>query len=453
MLKLKPLNYFLLLISFISYCLIACWIERYQATSLLSTFGLLFFVYLWVLRSETKGEISFWIYAAILFRLCFLFATPHLSDDFYRFIWDGRLLAAAVHPFAKLPRYYIENNIIIAGIDQHLFSKLNSPDYFTIYPPVNQFVFWVAAKLAFGSILSSVIIIRLFIIASEIGTIWVINKILNHYKLPAKNVLLYALNPLVVIELTGNLHFEALVIFFLLLSYWLFIKGKLVSSAIHFSLAVCTKLIPLIFLPLLLCRLGWKKSIVYYLIVGVSTVLLFLPLLNADFTSGLNQSIGYYFKKFEFNASIYYLVREWGFWKYGYNIIQTVGWKLAIMCASAILLFTIIDGIKVNRTSNIEHRTSNLLAPSLFILLIYFTFATVVHPWYITTLLAFSVFTTYRFPLIWTALIFLTYVGYTRDGFSEYLWVTAFEYIVVISYLVYELIWKKEKSSVWCYLL
>lgn len=444
--KQKPLNYFLLLISFISYCLIAFQIERYETTQLLVSFGLLFLIYVWVLRSESETEISFWILAAILFRLCFLFSTPLLSDDFYRFIWDGRLLAAGIHPFAELPRYYIENTTIIPGIDKSLFDKLNSPDYFTIYPPVNQFVFWVAAKLSFGSITSSSLVIRLFILASEIGTIWLIKKILHHYQLPARNALLYALNPLVIIELTGNLHFEALLIFFLFLSYWLLITGKLISSAISFSLAICTKLVPLILLPLMFSRLGWKKSSIYYLVIGVSTILLFFPLLNAEIISGFNESIGYYFKKFEFNASIYYLVREWGFWKYGYNIIQTVGWKLAAYCTVAILLFATIDGIKVNRLTNIEHRTSNIFTASLFVLLLYLAFATVVHPWYTTTLLALSVFTTFRFPIVWSALIFLTYVGYSPDGFSENLWVTAFEYMLVFGYLAYELIWKKEKS-------
>jgi alpha-1,6-mannosyltransferase len=446
--KQKPLCYFLLLISFISYCLVAFQIERYETTPLLVSFGLLFLIYVWVLRSERETEISFWILAAILFRLCFLFSTPLLSDDFYRFIWDGRLLAAGVHPFAELPRYYIENNTIIPGIDKSLFDKLNSPDYFTIYPPVNQFVFWVAAKLSFGSITSSILVIRLFILASEIGTIWLIKKILHYYQLPARNALLYALNPLVIIELTGNLHFEALLIFFLLLSYWLLITGKLISSAISFSLAICTKLVPLIFLPLMFSRLGWKKSSIYYLVIGVSTILLFLPLLNAEIISGFNESIGYYFKKFEFNASIYYLVREWGFWKYGYNIIQTVGWKLAAYATLTILIYTLWDYIQNSklRIQTTDFKVRNLPNTFLIILCIYFAFATIVHPWYITTLLALSVFTTYRFTLVWTPLIFLTYVGYTNNGFSENLWITSFEYIVVTCYIVYELIWKKEKS-------
>jgi hypothetical protein len=306
----------------------------------------------------------------------------------------------------------------------------------------------VAARLSFGSILSSVIVIRLFILASEIGTIWLIKKILHHYQLPARNALLYALNPLVIIELTGNLHFEALLIFFLLLSYWLLITGKLISSAISFSLAICTKLVPLIFLPLMFSRLGWKKSSIFYLVVGVSTILLFLPLLNAEIISGFNESIGYYFKKFEFNASIYYLVREWGFWKYGYNIIQTVGWKLAAYATLTILIYTSWDYIQNSklRIQTTDFKVRNLPNAFLIILCIYFAFATIVHPWYVTTLLALSVFTIFRFTLVWTVLIFLTYIGYTNNGFSENLWITSFEYIVVTCYFVYELIWKKEKS-------
>ncbi|MFM9837612.1 MAG: glycosyltransferase 87 family protein [Cyclobacteriaceae bacterium] len=452
MLKQKPFNYFLLFTSLVFYFLLAFWIERHQTNLLLPAFGFLFASYLWVSRAENPNEILFWVYASILFRCCFLFSLPHLSDDFYRFIWDGRLLSEGYHPFAELPRYYIENKISIEGIDQALFHKLNSPDYFTIYPPINQFIFWIATKLSPDSIIGSVIAMRLFILASEIGSLWLIKKILYHYRLPEKKILLYAVNPLVIIELTGNLHFEALMIFFLLLSFWLLIKNKLTLSAIQFSLAICSKLLPIILLPLLLGRLGWKKSILYYLIVGAFCLLLFLPLLEMEIIYGFRESIGYYFKKFEFNASIYYLVREWGFWKYGYNIIQTVGIKLAKYCAGANLLYALWDFIQNSklRIDNKALSTVNRSLPTayLFVFTIYFAFATIVHPWYITTLLAFSVFTKFRFPIAWIGLIFLTYSGYTVNGFSENLWITTIEYVVVIGYLAYELIWEKKKLFV-----
>jgi alpha-1,6-mannosyltransferase len=454
--KQRPINYILFAGAFILYCLFAFYIQRYQTLLLLVSFGILFLSYLWISNKVDIADVSFWIYAAIIFRCCFLFALPPLSDDFYRFIWDGRLLAAGYHPFAELPRYYIENKIAINGIDVALFEKLNSPDYFTIYPPVNQFIFWLSAKLFSGSILGSVLLMRSFVLAAEIGTLWVMRKLLKHYRLPEKRILLYALNPLVIIELTSNLHFEALMIFFLLFGYWLMIKEKIVWSSLLFSLAICTKLLPVILLPLLFVRLGWRKSIVYYSLVGLCCALLFLPLLNREIIEGFRESLGYYFKKFEFNASIYYIVREWGYWKYGYNIIQTVGVKLAMYCAGSILLYTLWDFIRssslAGRQAKLETRNSNIayrLLPTayLFTFAIYFAFATTVHPWYITSLLAFSAFSKFRFSVIWTGLIFLTYASYSQNGFSENLWVTTIEYVIVIGYLAYELIWKKEKLS------
>jgi hypothetical protein len=451
----SPRIYFLFFLFFIGYILFANYLQRSDGYSITISFIVLFIVYWMAIRTDRNEEINFWISAAILFRLCFMVSIPSLSDDFYRFIWDGQLLSQGHHPFAHVPRYYIENDILTTDAQRVLFNHLNSPDYFTIYPPINQFIFYLSVKISGNSILQSVVMMRIFIITAEVGSILIIKKLLQQYHQLKKNILVYALNPLVIIELTGNLHFEALMIFFLLLSFWLVTKSKLLASAVSFSLAICSKLLPIILLPLLLARLGWKKSLLYYLAVFITCLLLFLPLLNTEIISGFRESIGYYFKKFEFNASIYYLVREWGFWNYGYNIIQTVGWKLGAWCAASILLFTLFDAYLNKSIVNSQQPTANsrqstvdrrLFTSCLFIFTIYFAFATVVHPWYISTLLAFSIFTRFRFVILWTGIIFLTYLGYTSTGFTENLWLTAFEYATVFGYLAYELIWKREKQ-------
>jgi alpha-1,6-mannosyltransferase len=375
-------------------------------------------------------------------------ALPNLSDDFYRFIWDGRLLAAGYHPFAELPRYYIGHHANIPGIDQVIFNQLNSPDYFTVYPPVNQFVFWLSAKISPHSVLGSVVVIRALIILAEVTSLWLMRKILNHFNLGVKNILVYALNPLVIVELTGNLHFEAFLILFLLLSFWFLIRGKTWVSALQFGLAICSKLIPVILFPLLIARLGARKSIQFYLLAVAFSIILFLPLLNSEIVSGLRESLGYYFKRFEFNASIYYLVRAWGFENYGYNIIQTVGWKLALWCTMVILVCGFLEGSFKTPLNGKEPMGSEgrlavdkeLMSSVVFVLAIYFAFATVVHPWYVTTLVAFSVFGKFRFAIVWSGLIILTYAGYTKDSFAENLWLTTFEYVLVIGYLAYDLL-------------
>jgi alpha-1,6-mannosyltransferase len=270
-----------------------------------------------------------------------------------------------------------------------------------------------------------VFVMKLVILLSEIGSLLILRKLLLYYKLPASRSLLYALNPLVILELNGNVHMEAIMIFFLLLGILFLVREKLILSGIAISLAICVKLIPLILLPALLPRLGWKKAFIYYSIVGLMTLLLFLPLLDENILAGFQNSLSYYFKKFEFNASIYYLVREWGYWYYGYNIIQTAGWLLGAVSASIILY---ISFVSFNSNSG-AYGERKLLVIFLFVMLSYFLFTTTLHPWYITTLF-----------------VFLTYAGYSANDYSENLWLVAIEYLSVLGYLAYEFLWKRKES-------
>lgn len=460
MLKQKSIDYSLLLILLLLYSFLGFVVKRHETFSLLSAYFAAFIIYIYIALRFSDDTVNFWCYASILFRAVLLFSVPNLSDDFYRFIWDGRLLASGHHPFAEVPAFYIKHNISVPGIDEELFLKLNSPDYFTIYPPLAQFIFWLSVKLSPQSIYGSLLVMKCIIFVSEIGSVLVIRKLLVHLKFTPKRVLLYALNPLIILELTGNIHLEAVLIFFLLFSILLLYHQKLLFSGIVFSLAICVKLIPLIFLPALLPQLGWKKALQFYFIVGVTCIVFFLPLWEKEMIDGFQNSLAYYFKKFEFNASIYYLVREWGYWYYGFNIIQTVGWKLGLVCFLMIVIISIVSPWsmvhspwlvpKSNRPSTPDHRLwtmdHGLFITFTLILLTYFLFTTTLHPWYIGTLLALSIFTEFRFTLLWTALIFLTYAGYSLHGFHENLAVTTLEYISVLGYLAYELLWKRKYS-------
>jgi len=450
----KKFSYFAAIISLLAYFIIGYHFARYETVPLFLTYGILFLIYLWVIREASDKQAQFWILAAFIFRISLLMAVPSLSDDFYRFIWDGRLLASGYHPFAELPGYYLESGVNVPGIDKALFENLNSPEYFTIYPPFAQFVFWLSVKVSPNSILVSIVAMRSMIILAEVGSIFIMRSLLRKFDLPIKNILLYVLNPLVILELTGNLHFEAFVIFFLLVGTYLIIDKKVIKSALSFSVAICTKLLPLIFIPLLLLRLGWKKAFVYCTIILSSCLLLFIPLWDREIVTGFSQSLGLYFKKFEFNSSLYYLVREYGFWSKGFNIIQSTGWKLGLMAGILIVVYAIISSLIAKSrsiilpklSSTVDYRLFTLPFALLWTLCIYFLFTTTLHPWYITTLLALSIFTQFRFPMVWTAFIFLTYIGYSQDGFSENLWITFVEYLVVFGYIVYELVWKKEQQ-------
>ncbi|MBA4055670.1 MAG: hypothetical protein C0490_13225 [Marivirga sp.] len=454
MIKQKSIDYGLLVISLILYAYLGFIVERHETYGLLISYFAVFAIYLYVIFKSDEDRIAHWIFASVLFRTLLVFSVPNLSDDFYRFIWDGRLWASGYHPFAEIPSYYVTNDNSIEGINAELFQKLNSPDYFTIYPPVAQFIFWLSVKLSPHSIYGSLLTMKLVVLMAEIGSIVVIKKILSQYNLGRSRVLVYALNPLVILELTGNIHLEAVLIFFLLLSLFFLNKQNLFPSGLAFSFAVCVKLIPLIFLPAILPTLGWKKALPFYLIITVTCLILFLPLWNVKIIEGFQNSLGYYFNKFEFNASIYYLVRACGYWYYGFNIVGIAGWTLGLISCILILILSTrpwwswwSERIAADPVIDDSSTNPRLFETGMFVLLTYLLFTTTLHPWYITTLLAISVFTNFRFTILWTALIFLTYAGYSESGFEENLWFTALEYISVLGYLAYELLWKRKYLS------
>ncbi len=423
------------LLSLAGYCAIGYFTQRHDTHQLVLLYILLWIPYAYFCLNAESGDLKILLILGLLCRLSLFFSIPTLSDDFYRFIWDGRLLSQGIHPFTHLPSYYIEIEQAIPGINETLFEMLNSKGYFTIYPPVCQFIFSMAALVAPDSIIGSVMVIRTFIGGAEIGSIFLILKLIGIYKLPTRNVLLYALNPLVILELTGNLHFEALMVFFSLAAIYYLKKKRQAMSAIMLALAVASKLLPLIYLPLVYKRVGASRFTKYIIITLLFSLLLFSPLLTIDLIKGMQKSLVLYFQKFEFNASIYYLLRQLGFWILGFNTITYLGIGLAIITFAAILYYTVY-----------ERKTRQLLPEAMLMVnLIYLLFATTVHPWYIIPLLALGAVSQIRFQVVWSFIIFFTYVGYSSTGFRELYWIVWAEYLIAIGYLLYEIAWLNSK--------
>src|SRR5690554_6818129 len=100
MLKQRPLNYILLTTSLVLYGIAGYILERHDSALLVSAFTMLFILYGWIWFTANDVSSTFWMYAAVLLRVSLLFAIPALSDDAYRFLWDGHLVAHGYHPFA-----------------------------------------------------------------------------------------------------------------------------------------------------------------------------------------------------------------------------------------------------------------------------------------------------------------------------------------------------------------
>ena len=275
---------------------------------------------------------------------------------------------------------------------------------------------------------------RVILIFADVVTFIFIRKLLQQLKLPKHQALWYFLNPLVIIELTGNLHFEGLMVMCLLISIYLLLKKKWIWAAVLFGLSVSVKLLPLVLLPLFFHyfrkqeRLNIYKLIAFYGITFLTVVITFLPFFSVELIQNFGDSVALWFNKFEFNASIYYLIRWIGFQTVGWNIIGVAGKILPI-----VILVTIL-GFSFFRNNNSE---KTLFVSMLSALSIYFLLSTTVHPWYVVTPLAISIFTHYKYLLVWSFTMILSYSAYGINGFNEQLWLVGLEYVLVVLSFVF----------------
>ncbi|MEO9532133.1 MAG: glycosyltransferase family 87 protein [Crocinitomicaceae bacterium] len=371
---------------------------------------------------------------AIIARLILLMAVPELSNDFYRFIWDGELMTKGINPYAHVPNDLISQgpfyNDFYMRTLFHGMGELSQSNY-SCYPVLNQLLFLLPTSL-FDSIQANVISLKVIMILADVGVIFIGRKILILLKKPAHLIWLYALNPFVILEFSGNLHFEGVMIFFILLSIYLIMTERWMFAALFFGFAIQIKLIPILLIPFLYKRLKWRKSLGFtamttFVVVGMSALLI-----NEAFLGNFMQSINLYFNNFEFNASLYNLLEEYTFSTKGYSEIAVDGPFLSKIGTVCILCLAIFRAVKNDQ---------QVFSGMMFALLIYYLFATTVHPWYISLILIFSIFTNYKLGLVWSIVVMLSYFAYSNPNFEENMLFITIEYLCVLIVAVFE-IWK-----------
>ena len=451
--KLNKAAILIAILSVLFYTLFAYSLVRTDYAKLIMLYTALFFLF-YKLVQLLKSDIKLLTWLAFGFRAIFILAIPNLSQDFYRFIWDGRIILEGINPYLFTVESFISNAAIPIAQTQELYDGMGvlNASHFSNYPPINQLCFVIAGLFAGKSILGSVMIMRLIIITADFGTLYFGIKLLKKCNIPVQHIFWYILNPFIIIELTGNLHFEGVMIFFLTWSLYLLYIGKWQFSAVILALSISVKLIPIIFLPLFFqwftkesnlvnrwipCFRGATKLVSFYAIVCITTILLFIPFYSSEFINNYAETIGLWFQNFEFNASMYYIAREIGYSFRGYNEIAVIGKTIP----SIVITFVLVISFFRNNKTLVQLITAMLLALSF-----YYFISTTVHPWYLATLLILSVFTNYKFPLVWSFIIILSYLAYLNVDSAdktENLWIIGLEYVVVYGVFLWEVFFKK----------
>ena len=419
-------------LSLITYIFFCYCTERHEHISIsLCVLGLFTF-YVLLLKLDLSTGVM--IKIGLVFRLIILISTPNLSQDFYRFFWDGQLILNGFNPYLNTPNQIIISKLISFPEMNEIYELMGSlsQNNYSNYPPIHQIITFLALLITDKSIITSIISLRLILILFDLGILFYGIKLLKKLKKPKNIIFIYFLNPLVILELTGNLHLEGVMVFFMILSFYHLYRKKEIYSGIFLGLSILTKLIPLIILPLFLYRLGLKKSIRFIITITGVISTGFAPFIN--FTSLINysKSINLWFSNFEFNASFYYALKE--IFK-GFNI-RLIDYMVYVIPISILIVLTYLISMKKNKTQDI-------LTQSLIILTTYLFISTTIHPWYIIPLIFLSCFTNYRYPIFWSLTIFLSYFSYYEIQVNENHFLLAIEYGLLIGILFYEIYFKK----------
>ncbi len=427
-----------LLLTLFSFTLIVLgyYLPRTAIFNLFLFFGISYGIFISIYHFFKQNHFSIWwgIGAAVCIRLLLFGAMPMLSDDFYRFVWDGHLVWNGINPYLFNPMETMDlNSWFHNSFFSNLLDQMNSPEYYTVYTPLNQFFFMLAAGFGGQDLFLNLLWLKIFLLIFELINFYLLFKILSTLRQPAYRLLLYALNPLVILETAANVHFEALVLTGLLGTVYGYLKMKPFFSATFWSLAVATKLTPLMFGPLLMRAFKLKPGIRFFAVSGFLIFLALLPLLWDKSFEGFMVSLKLFQGKFEFNASLYYLLREVGIWWLGYNPIATLSPLLNLVILLLILLF-------VSKAKEVQGR--DFVEFFIKIYLIYFLLQPVVHPWYIIPALGLSIFTEKKAFLAWSGLIFLSYHAYAHLQFEENGGILLLEYLVLFLFIIWDYLGK-----------
>jgi hypothetical protein len=211
---------------------------------------------------------------AIACRLVVLFEPPTLSSDVYRYAWDGVVQHAGINPFR-----YVPGDLALKALrepNQDLFDNMNRRDYaHTIYPPVAQMGFflitWISPTLTFMKV-AMVLCEGLMLVG--------LVKLLELLGMAREWAIVYAWCPLAIWEFGSSGHVDALVMAFLVFALLFRWRRQPVLTGLFFGLAVFSKFYPIVLLPAMILRKGWKIEWKMPATLAAVGVLCYLPYLS-----------------------------------------------------------------------------------------------------------------------------------------------------------------------------
>ncbi len=369
-----------------------------------------------------QNQIYLLVICGVILRIGVLFVQPTGSDDYTRYVWDGKVLAYGINPYQYAPA----DEELLNLHSENLPRLVKFPEIKTVYPPLSVTLFYIGYLIGGESFWGIKILLLFFELLTFLGLF----LILKELKLPQKNILIYVLAPLPIFHLFIDAHVDGFGLTLFIFSILFYLKKKKILSSVFIGLSICIKPLGLILFPIIfLLENGIKAKIKIIIIPLVVCLIIYLP-----FAFSVNV----------FEALINYTA-NWTFNGFAFEILNSFlsdNQKARLICGILFLLVYI----------PIIFSHKNFLSKIYLTVFLLFIFSPIVHPWYVIWLAVLLPFIPQWSGILYTTLISLTVftiLNYQLYGqWKSYTLVLVFEYVPVLILFFYELYNIKNNNSI-----
>jgi len=345
--------------------------------------GIVYFIALYALERAADSRAALWliIAGAVLFRLTLAPLTPTLSDDVYRYRWDGLIQRAGWNPYSVRP-----DDPRLAFLHNHSEPAGPGHDIPTIYPPLAELAFRAGVRF-----FPTPVAFKLPVIAADLLVVILLAGWLRAAGGRNFQLAIYAWNPLVVVEFAGSGHSDALALAALVAACFVIIRGREKLSTMLLAVAALLKIFPVMLFPLWLRRQGWPRSALSWvngLVAAALAVLCTWPYRSA--LAQFPQTMAYFASRWQMNNTSLFAVLVW--FTHSSDLAEGLGVGVAVGLA----LWAAWRRIELPRAALLIFGAILLLSPNAY-------------SWYFTWIIPFLCFVPNTAWLLLMILQFLSY--------------------------------------------
>ena len=397
-------------------------------------FVLVFFLVSWIeRRQQKKGALGYIIGFAVLFRMILLPGELIHENDIYRYLWDGKAMVHGINPYQYAPAdlfmyehgysedYYDSYrkvtikgktftkeddwNLQLLGTirdeNKTLYDRIGHWQVPTIYPPAAQVLFSVPAMINGDSL----ILMKSFFVLFDLASFFLIISLLRHFRMNPCLSVIYGWSPLVLFAFANGGHYDAIPIFFTLLSLFCFVNRGPMLGTSFLAVAALAKFYAGVLLPIVTRPLKMR----YILWFMCMLIFAYIPYLywNDTGVKGVFEGLLTYAKQWSYQAGLFTLIRmALGSISPDLTVTLIPSKIAAGGLYAAVWIFLVLQ--KNKSELGVIHKCFWATA-MLFVL------NPVADPWYFCWVMPFLCFFPYRSWYLLSGLLMLSYLNFHSD--------------------------------------